>query len=412
MSTRGSLPAFKVIARALRTTTERLAGEVVNPSSTAPAWNDFEWGVARAVSAMHGLGALLANRLQWRGPQPWTTFLDEQRDHGRAHYERAGVILGDLDAAARRAGIACIALKGSALRALDLHQPGERPMGDIDLLVSPRDVPGCNGMLAQIGYAPAYSMHRHDVFAPIDRHEPHPYAEHTRNPLRIEVHTHIAENLPVTAVDITHQLWPASTHPGINGYVSRASLLRHILLHTAGNMRAHALRFIQLYDIAQLGRRLQPDEWRELLGSRNSRADSWWIYPPLSLAERYVPGSIPAEVLASFRAACPFGLRMSARHYDLYQVSWSNLRIAALPGSAWARTPLELLRLTKSRLLPSRVALQELSEAARVQPSIQQLRWYGASHFERILRWAFSRPPRVQTMVSVRAALEGTPPHS
>ena len=112
-------------------------------------------------------------------------------------------------------------------------------MGDIDLLVAPGDVPGCTAMLAQIGYAPAYSMRRHDVFAPVD-HEPHPFAEHARNPLRIEVHTHIAENLPVTAVDITHQLWPASIHPGINGYVSRASLLRHILLHTAGNMRAHA----------------------------------------------------------------------------------------------------------------------------------------------------------------------------
>jgi len=407
VSARGPLPAFNVVAQALRTTTELLAREVINPSAIAPAWSDFEWGVARATCAMHGLGTLLANRLRWSGPQPWAAFLGEQRDHSRGHYESAGAILGRIDAAARSAGIACIALKGSALRSLDIHQPGERPMGDIDLLVSPRDVPGCTSMLAAIGYVPLLSMKRHEVFTPVEHHEPHPFAEHARNPLKIELHTHIAENLPATAVDITHQLWPGSTHPGINGYVSRAALLLHILLHTAGNMRAHVLRFIQLYDIALLGRRLLPDDWRELRGSLDSQ-NAWWIYPPLSLAERYVPGSIPPDVLASFREICPRGLRRRAQHHDLYEVSWSNLRIAALPGSEWARTPLELLRFARSRLFPGRGALQELAAVTRVLPSYTQLRWYGVSHAERVLRWVFSRPPRVQTMVSVRAALESS----
>ena len=406
MRVHDSLPPFNVIARSLRTTTERLAREVVHPSTDAPAWSDFEWGIARAVCAMHGLGALLANRLRWQGPHHWMSFLEEQRDHGLAHYERAGEVLARLNDAAYSAGIPYIALKGSALRAFDLHRPGERPMGDIDLLVSPRDVAACTTMFASIGYRPAYSMRRHDVFSPIEREEPHAFAEHSRNPLRIELHTHIAECLPASTVDITHQIWPALSRPGNNRYVSRAALFRHILLHTAGNMRAHVLRFIQLYDIAQLGRQLRPDEWLELLGPPNSRADSWWIYPPLLLAERYVPGSIPPEVVAAFREVCPYALRRRSQRYDLYSVSWSNLRIAALPGAEWARTPLELFRFAKSRLLPSRIALQELAEATRAQPSHTKLRWYGASHAERILRWVFSRPPRVQTMVAVRAALE------
>ena len=49
------LPAFEVIDAALRTTTEALAREIVAPSGTAPAWSDFEWDVARAVAAMHGI---------------------------------------------------------------------------------------------------------------------------------------------------------------------------------------------------------------------------------------------------------------------------------------------------------------------------------------------------------------------
>jgi hypothetical protein len=55
--------------------------------------------------------------------------------------------------------------------------------------------------------------------------------------------------------------------------------------------------------------------------------------------------------------------------------------------------------------LPSRAALQELAQAVAVFPAYSRQRWYGVSHFERILRWIFSRPPRVQTMISVRAAL-------
>ena len=118
-----------------------------------------------------------------------------------------------------------------------------------------------------------------------------------------------------------------------------------------------------------------------------------------------MPGSIPPDVLESFRVLCPRRLRAHVQQSGLYEVSWSNLRIAALPGSEWARTPLELLRFAKSRLLPSRAALQELAQAVAVVPAYSRQRWYGASHFERILRWIFSRPPRVQTMISVRAAL-------
>ena len=118
-----------------------------------------------------------------------------------------------------------------------------------------------------------------------------------------------------------------------------------------------------------------------------------------------MPGSIPPEVLESFRAFCPRRLRAHVQKSGLYEVSWSNLRIAALPGSEWARTPLELLRFAKGRLLPSRAARQELAQAVTALPRYARQRWYGVSHAERILRWLFSHPPRVQTMIAVRAAL-------
>jgi hypothetical protein len=48
-------------------------------------------------------------------------------------------LLERMDTDARRAGLALVALKGAALHARGLYIPGERPMADIDLLVSEQD---------------------------------------------------------------------------------------------------------------------------------------------------------------------------------------------------------------------------------------------------------------------------------
>jgi hypothetical protein len=58
-------------------------------------------------------------------------------------------------------------------------------------------------------------------------------------------------------------------------------------------------------------------------------------------------------------------------------------------------------------MVPSRVALRELERGAAQIPAAGEVPWYGLSHVSRIVRWIFGRPPRVQTLLSVRAALEG-----
>ena len=83
-------------------------------------------------------------------------------------------------------------------------------------------------------------------------------------------------------------------------------------------------------------------------------------------------------------------------------MSWSNLRIAALPGSEWSRSPLELLRFARSRLLPERQALAELADAV-TQPAGAARSLVRAVARQRILRWVTSRPPRVQTLLTVLA---------
>jgi hypothetical protein len=86
-------------------------------------------------------------------------------------------------------------------------------------------------------------------------------------------------------------------------------------------------------------------------------------------------------------------------------VSWANLRIAALPGLEWARTPGEGLRFARSRLFPPRGPRRaDLADRHCAAPPHAR-RWYGVSHAERVLRWVFTRPPRVQTISVVSAAL-------
>jgi hypothetical protein len=398
------LPPFAVIAAALRATTERLTREVASPLESAPPWNAFEWSVARAVSALHGISGLLATRLRWQGPPDWAAFLRDQREQSLACHERIGQVLAQVDRVLADAGVACVALKGSAVREHRVHHAGERPMGDIDLLARPADVARMIHALGALGYVQAFVDHRHITLMPAQARTPDTYGEHVGNPLRIEIHERVTEELPADSIDITDELWPREPKPGINPYASFTALTRHVMLHTAGNMRAHAMRFLQIYEIAQLARRLGPADWAELLGD-DARARAWWIYPALTLAERYVPDSIPDAQLQAFAAACPRGLRERFERHSVYDVSWSNLRIHALPGIEWSRTWSEALRFARSRALPSRAALRELHDGLEALPHLTQGRWYRATHAERIARWLFSRPARVQTLCSVRAAL-------
>jgi hypothetical protein len=397
-------PPYREVAVTLRTTTERLARELASPTDDPPEWSSFEWDVARAAAAMQGISALLANRLRWHGPPRWEEFLREQVRQSLLRDIRIGELLAQIAAGARRESVGVLALKGAALRALDIYPRGARPMGDIDLYAPAETFPAVARVLASLGYGEGFRTARHVVYRcgpPVTA--PHVAGEHIDNPLKIELHGLVAEPLPVNTVDITARLTSSPLQPGLHGYASRAALMAHLLLHAAGNMRAHALRLIQLHDIARLSALFNAEDWCELVHRKNEML--WWAYPPLFLATKYCDVRVSHDVLEFLERVCPPVLARSARRWSLTDVSWSNLRISAFPGIAWSRSAGEAVRFARSRLLPSRVALDELAIATREQPQQAAVPWYTRSHSARIVRWAFGRPPRVQTMTSVLAAL-------
>lgn len=400
-------PTIAQISAALRKTTETLAAELAAPTATEPRFTRFEWRIARAVAAMHGVSSLLFARLQWGGPDGWRRFLQEQRLQSAARHEKIKGLVDAIDAQARLFCVPVVVLKGAALHALGLYSRGERPMGDIDLLIRPEDTEATRRLLEVCGYTSSFRSRRHEVFKPRAAAAPSPatLGEHIDSPIKVEVHTRVSEALPFVETNITSCLMPRRVHAGVNAYPSSGALMMHLLLHAAGNMRARALRLIQLHDIALLATRFQKNEWEEMLAIRAETSGLWWAHAPLLLASRYYPAAIPPAFRTDSQKMCPKLLRRAARRHRLIDVSWSNIRIAAFPGLEWSRTLTEALDFAASRLRPNAAALAELKTANAQIVGSDSVPWYGIPHRARILRWMFSRPPRVQTMLCVRAAL-------
>jgi hypothetical protein len=247
-------------------------------------------------------------------------------------------------------------------------------------------------------------MRRHRVFAPRAMPSRVRHGEHPDNALKIEVHFRVAEPLPVRSVDITAALTRGEERWGLSAYPQVRELFRHLLLHAAGNMRSHALRQVQLHDIALLSARIDADDWSALLDTPDSNGGSWWMWPVLELTQRYYPDMVP-PVIERFRRVTPRWLRRVSPGMSLTELSWSNLKIAAFPGIYWARSPVEALRFVRSRVVPDRAAFEDLHLARQVQPALSIVPWYGIPHTRRVFRWLFSRAPRVQTVMSVQSAL-------
>jgi hypothetical protein len=405
------MPPLRRIQSALRAATETLASELALPGSIAPDWTEFEWTMAKAAAVLHGVTPLIASLRQWHGPAHWQHFAQDQYRHTAARHQRIASLLLSIDQRSRDAGIACVALKGAALHALGIYAAGQRPMADIDLLVREPDAPAMLQLLGTLGFSQTFVTWKHRVLkphgsatntaqgAPRDR-----FGEDENTPIKIELHTHVAERLPVVELDITDWVFPRQPQPGLNAYPSRLALLLHLLLHAAGNMLIRNLRLIQLYDIALVARQLSAVEWRQLTHMRVSNRRLWWAVPPLHLVQRYFEGSIPQPVLTQLRPSCPRALNWATQRQLLADVSYARIRCEAIPGLAWGGSLAETLRCVWARLLPS-AEHRAIYELTRAEPWVAGTRWSRMSRAQRVLRFVIKRPLRLPTMYIVRAAL-------
>jgi hypothetical protein len=397
--------ALRSLHASLQKITEVLASELARPTLSPPSWSASEWAIARAVAAMHGVSALLVNALRWDGPLVWTEFLQEQKAQTTKRWERIQELLQLIDAGARRRGVMLTALKGAALHATGIYGPGERPMADVDLLVPEAQSAQATQTLVELGYRLTHRTWKHQVFERPGAPPPVPLGEHADNDIKIELHCHIREALPLRALDISAAVLPRTPEPGLRAYPSDAALLLHLLLHAAGALTSRELRLLHLHDIARVSSRLTHDAWTGVLSeaARLSAGRPWWVFPTLALVARYY-ACIPAFVLTQAARDCSPVLRRVYRHRTLGAASLSHLWVSALPAIAWAQSPLELLKYVAMRVKPTRETLQRRKTLARVQPRVSGSSWAQMSQGERMLRWLIARPARHETLQPVCAA--------
>jgi hypothetical protein len=364
------LPRPRRLQQLLNLTTERLCAECARATSVAPQWQAFLSHQARHTLARHGCFVTVRDRI---------------------------------DAEARRRGLAVVALKGIALHDLKLYRPGERPMADIDLLVRDSDLAAADELLGSLGYRERNRNRRERVYVPLDSQDPTGFGEHTRNILKIELHTRIAERLPVRTIDITRLLLPRPGAVGLQGYDTLATLMTHLLLHGAGNMRSRSLRCLQLNDIAVLSGRLERADWDQVL-YHERQFGSGWVYPLLALTSRYYTDVAPVEVLREAAAQCHHGLRRASARQHLSDVSLSRSWIDFAPGMEWCGSLAEKLHFARSRVFPDPVMRAEIAACETIQVWAQESHWFRLSRPRRVVRWLLSRPQRVATIASVRKA--------
>ena len=399
------IPPPKALQAALRKTTEKLAHELAQPSESAPEWSDFEWRIAGAVAAIHGVSALLSRVLRWKGPAEWNEFLAQQKTQTAARHARIAELLRLVDTTAGAEGICVVALKGAELHAMGLYAPGERPMADVDLLVRTADKERTARMLESLGFHEAFSISRHSVFTQGNNAMPCSLGEHADNYLKIELHERIREALPLDAAEITDWVLPTQPRPGLNPYPSRAALMSHLLLHAAGAMADRSLRLLHLQDLALLSSQMTDRDWDELLRLSAIDHAHRWVLPPLHLTARYYVRAIPTRILTALTSECPRLLRVITPRRMLSDVSLSRLRIEAFPGIEWSRSASEMARYIVSRVRPNSEMLALREHTARTQVATSASPWHRLSQSQRVLRWVISRPPRAYTMLAVRMAL-------
>jgi hypothetical protein len=210
--------------------------------------------------------------------------------------------------------------------------------------------------------------------------------------------------LPWRLTDASEFIFPLQPRPGLNGYPSNGSLMRHLLLHAAGSMAFQGLRILQLHDIALLSMRMSESDWNEIAASGSPDARMWWAFPPLELMSRYYPSRVPGRILAALRDDCSYFLRALAARKSLVEVSYSYLWVRAFPGIEWSQSIPECLAYAASRVRPNAGHRAQRKYVETTQAWAKQGEWSSLSQGRRILRWLASRQTRPTVMHAISAA--------
>ncbi len=349
---------------------ERVTAAVLGGAEKRPRLEpDGEAGLkALGVAAFtSGMGPLLGHwtesgRLEASGAA--AALLRLHLEHGRLRARRLEGELARVLEVLGGAGVHATVIKGTHTAREYFPDPGTRPTGDIDLVVTPAEVEAAAKALAAGGYTfvpetlnlrPAKSD-----WIPPDAPRSLRSLEltHTDNPYAIDLHSSLSWNflgvrtLELGPLDRQH----VSEWEAVQG---AALVLKqpHLLAVLAANA-SHSLRQLPLLHLVELvlvirqdspSGRLDWDALESLLRDIDGRR---FVYPALALAERLAPGTVGSAFLQRLAAAATPRMRLMLERLEPHAVQ--RLETTSL-GQAfmWTSGVSERLRLVSHMIWPS-----------------------------------------------------------
>ena len=296
------------VQRALRETTEFIAHELAQPHAVGAR-------VVRVRMAHRACGRHDARRQRPHGGahalagtcRAGDGFWPSSASDRAASAAHRGLCCKQVDARARTRGVPLVALKGAALHAHGIYAPGERPMADLDLLVSEADAARAAELLTELGFHPGHLTWKHQAFEPDDG---------AMDPARSVRTATIPSTSSCTAASerscrCARWTSPRSCGRAHHGPGSTTTLRAARCCCTScctppARCLGRTTRLLHLHDIARLTSTMGPADWDELFRQAQASADPelWWAYPPLLLTRSLLP-------LRAARGARACGARLS-----------------------------------------------------------------------------------------------------
>jgi hypothetical protein len=197
-------------------------------------------------------------------------------------------------AAFRQAGIAAMPVKGLVLAEIVYGSLALRPLGDLDVLVQPADLPRARATLAELGFAQANEPGYENAYHPY--HDPPYYRSAASGSICLELHWGLwASHFFQLEIDA---LWqravPAQLHGSAVSILSPEDTLLHLAIHRSRS----ALRLRFVCDVAELLRRHSATlDWEYLLAQTRAAGARTTMFYTLALAADLLEAPLPAGLL-------------------------------------------------------------------------------------------------------------------
>lgn len=211
-------------------------------------------------------------------------------------------------AAFRQAGVAALPVKGLVLAETLYGSLALRPLGDLDILVQPADLPRARAALGELGFAQADEPGYENAHHPY--HDPPYYRKAVGGAICLELHWRLwASHFFQLETDA---LWRRAVPTQLHGATLSILSPEDTLLHLAIHRSRSALRLRFVCDVAELLRRYHATlDWEYLLAQTQAAGARTTMFYTLALAADLLEAPVPDGLLARLHVS-----RMKRRLLD------------------------------------------------------------------------------------------------